>query len=153
MKRFIIFSLFLFLAIVTLFAEIETQYGDLFVNVYSGKKYRLKYANVVLFKDGTNTHIGGLSNGKGMCKITEIPTGMYDIRISRMGYKNQIVDSVLVQANHRTAIEVHLEKRSKKHMRYIHRPYHKSIHRSLLRYARKPAVVKILLDQIEWENN
>ncbi len=85
----------------TLAVKVKTNDGDL-----------VSYANVVLFKDGVNTKIGGQTSSSGTCRIINIPPGVYDAKISKMSYAAVTVERLRINAGSVTTQNVKLTKQS-----------------------------------------
>jgi iron complex outermembrane receptor protein len=63
---------------------------------------------------GTNLQIletvrGGSAGPDGMVRVSGIPTGVYNIRVSMMGYRSRILESIHISASDTTRIECALE--------------------------------------------
>lgn len=79
--------------------------GKLSGRIVDAKGEPLVGANVLL----VNTNIGGATDVEGYYAVINIPPGVYDVRISSLGYQTKIVRGVRISAGQTTALDVTLQ--------------------------------------------
>jgi len=82
------------------------SYGTLTGRVFDSRTHEpVTGANVLIFQ----TLLGDATDGTGHFKVERIPPAVYSVRISRIGYRNRILDSVRVKVGDNPVIGVALE--------------------------------------------
>ncbi len=77
---------------------VAQETGTLAVKVKTEDGEALSYVNIVLFKDGAITQIGGMTKKNGTCKIINIPPGVYDARVSKMSFHTVTIEGIRINA-------------------------------------------------------
>lgn len=70
----------------------------------------IEFASIFL----ENTTIGNTTDSLGHFRINQVPVGRYNIRISYLGYKTQIIPEVLVSSSKEVTLEVSLEEEAQR---------------------------------------
>ncbi len=115
MKRLTLLLLILTLCLLTLNSEENEQsetveLGSISINVVDIENNPIAYANIVLFKDGKSSQLGGQTNKNGNCKIINIPLGVYDIKVTKMSYAAETIENLRINAGENSTQNVTLNK-------------------------------------------
>ncbi len=73
--------------------------------VEKGTGQPLVGANIIL----TGTRIGAAADMRGNFVIYNIPAGIYNVKVTMMGYKTQLIKDVRIIADHKTSLHIEME--------------------------------------------
>ena len=106
MKTFRTLSLFILCLFAQhqLWAQTQTVRGRI---LDKQSKFPLIGANVIVL--GTNPLKGAATDGNGYFMITEVPLGRHQIRVSYLGYQEQTIPNILVDAGKQTVLNLALQ--------------------------------------------
>ncbi len=75
-----------------------SKLGSISFNVADTNNNPGAYAIVVFYKDGVNTHMGMQANENGICNFINIPVGVYDVKVTKLGHAPVTIEKLSINA-------------------------------------------------------